>query len=110
MHIQQLYTQDGTWTVAGDQDGQAVVAPTPYRQAMPYVQVLRALRDKGNTLEASLTELEPSPQVQALREQAANLESNRNRYPIGLRGDGPCYCASSENHDGRCLGKDCYCH
>ncbi len=47
-----------------------------------------------------------------LTEELANLKSNQERYPNGLRDrdQGPCYCAKYENHEGRCLGPQCYCH
>jgi hypothetical protein len=47
-----------------------------------------------------------------LKEQLENLKSNQERYPNGLPlpEQGPCRCAQYENHDGKCLGPDCYCH
>ena len=44
------------------------------------------------------------------REALANLVENRRRHPAGLLGPGRCYCPRYEQHDGRCLGAECYCH
>jgi hypothetical protein len=45
-----------------------------------------------------------------LTEALRTLKSNRKRHPAGLAGAGLCYCAQYEQHSGRCLGAECYCH
>jgi hypothetical protein len=49
-------------------------------------------------------------EYERLRDAMANLTTNRRRHPAGLPGPERCYCPRYEQHDGRCLGAECYCH